>query len=742
MILKSITINGFKSFAKKTTIDLSHNVTGVVGPNGSGKSNIGESVRFVMGEQSMKSIRSKSLGDLVFKGGEGVAALSRASVSITLDNSGVNKKYSVQNDEGLSKFLSYDELVLSREVFTDGASVYKINAAEVRLKDVQSLLAFAGVGASTHTIISQGEADKILTASKKERKEMIEDALGLKIHHIRLKESERKLKKVDENMRVAELVRRELMPELRHLENQMEKISKVEVEREKLLTSLIKYFAYEDNYINNLKNKLGRGDNTHANFENKQIEIKNNILILNKKEIELSTTSTDKSFENKIREEKDGLDQEKTKVQNEMSVIMYEKSNLLNKINNEVKIIEIKKEVFVNLKSDIKYRLNNIKSSLAVNNLLEIKNNLRELEDIMLSTDAWHDGILDKANIENNLINLNTKLETFDIFLKEIREKINSLDREMSVRNENINNQKLIEIKKVYEDKYKLERELANIENNKESYERELTNLKSRDEDFNYKLAEANRFVGSHVLEYKNNTLEADYKHYENERLIERLKIRIEEYGILDPSIIKNSFIEMRDRDAHLKSEIQDLTKTKVSLDELILELQNSIKNDFNKGLEKINFAFDNYFHEVFPGGRASLHVIKVKSEENEHEGDISDELSDQVEGVDITINLPGKKINDINMLSGGERTLSSIALLFAMTSIIPPPFMVLDETDAALDEMNAKKYGKMLGRLSLKSRLLVITHNRETMNECDVLYGVTMGIEGYSRLLSIRFDK
>lgn len=748
MILKSITINGFKSFAKKTTIDLSHNVTGVVGPNGSGKSNIGESVRFVMGEQSMKSIRSKSLGDLVFKGGEGVNALSRASVSITLDNSGVNKKYSVQNDEGLSKFLSYDEIILSREVFTDGASVYKINAAEVRLKDVQSLLAFAGVGASTHTIISQGEADKILTASKKERKEMIEDALGLKIHHIRLKESERKLKKVDENMRVAELVRRELMPELRHLENQMDKISKVELEREKLLAALIKYFAYEDNYINNLKNKLGTNTNLEGkNFETKCIEIKNNISILNKKEIELSTPNIDKNiedrnFEEKIRQDKNNLDIEKTKIQNEMSVIMYEKNNLLSKINNEVKIIEIKKEVFVNFKSDIKYRLNSIKNSLEVNNIQDVKNNLSELEDIVLSTDAWHDGVLDKANIENNLNNLNTKLEAFDILLGDIRDKMSELDKDMRIRNENINNQKLIEIKKIYEEKYKLERELANTENNKESYERELINLKSRDEDFNYKLAEANRFVGSQVLEYKNNILDAEYKHFENERLIERLKIRIEEYGILDPSIIKNSFIEMSERDTHLKSEIDDLNKTSVSLDGLILELQNSIKADFNKGLEKINFAFNNYFHEVFPGGRASLHVIKVKSEENENSEGVSDELSDEVEGVDITVNLPSKKINDINMLSGGERTLSSIALLFAMTSIIPPPFMVLDETDAALDEMNAKKYGKMLGRLSEKSRLLVITHNRETMNECDVLYGVTMGAEGYSRLLSIKFDK
>lgn len=735
MILRSITINGFKSFAKKTTLDLSRNVTGVVGPNGSGKSNIGESVRFVMGEQSMKSIRSKSLGDLVFKGGDGVAALSRASVSITLDNSGVNKKQSVQNDEGLSKFLAYDEIVLSREVFTDGASVYKINGSEVRLKDVQSLLAFAGIGASTHTIISQGEADKILTASKKERKEMIEDALGLKIHHIRLKESARKLKKVDENMQVVNLVRRELGPELRHLEIQMDKISKVEAERTKLTEAYIKYFAYEDRFINNLKNKLG----SHTNFDEKILEIKNNINFLNKKELELSDANTDNNFELGIINRKNIISENRSKIQGEMSVLMYEKNNLLNKINSEVKIIEVKKEVFIDFKSDIKFRLNSIKNNIDNNNLAEAKNNLNEIQNIVLATDSWHSGALNKGEIENRLQSINNDIQKLENALSENREALNLIDLEFS----RYNQEKINGVRKIYEEKYNLERDLGSIENSRQSFERDRETLSNKDNDFTIKLEEANRFVGSQVLSYKTFTLTDDYKHYDNERLVERLKIRIEELGILDPTNIRNSYEEMRDRDAHLLKEIKDLEQTRTSLDQLILELENSIKTDFNKGLEKINFAFNNYFHEVFPGGRASLHVIKVKNEIDENGNEIEEAENElEVEGVDITINLPSKKVNDINMLSGGERTLSSIALLFAMTSIIPPPFMVLDETDAALDELNAKKYGKMLGRLSEKSRLLVITHNRETMNECDVLYGVTMGVEGFSRLLSIKFDK
>jgi chromosome segregation protein len=109
-------------------------------------------------------------------------------------------------------------------------------------------------------------------------------------------------------------------------------------------------------------------------------------------------------------------------------------------------------------------------------------------------------------------------------------------------------------------------------------------------------------------------------------------------------------------------------------------------------------------------------------------------------QGVDIEVKLPSKKVQELAMFSGGERALTSIALLFAMSSLTPPPFMVLDETDAPLDEHNARKYGHMLGRLAEKSKLLVITHNRETMNHCDMLYGVTIGAEGASKLLSINF--
>jgi len=110
-------------------------------------------------------------------------------------------------------------------------------------------------------------------------------------------------------------------------------------------------------------------------------------------------------------------------------------------------------------------------------------------------------------------------------------------------------------------------------------------------------------------------------------------------------------------------------------------------------------------------------------------------------EGIDINVNLPRKKIKGLMMLSGGERALTSIALLFAISQVNPPPFIILDETDAALDEANSRKYGEMISNLSQFSQLILITHNRETMSRAGVLYGVTMDSIGSSKLLSIQFD-
>jgi chromosome segregation protein len=154
------------------------------------------------------------------------------------------------------------------------------------------------------------------------------------------------------------------------------------------------------------------------------------------------------------------------------------------------------------------------------------------------------------------------------------------------------------------------------------------------------------------------------------------------------------------------------------------------MKAEYEKGLQKVSDSFSLYFATVFPGGEAKLVTKK-------YENDDAD-TSVKEDGVDIDVKLATKKVKSLSAFSGGEKALTAIALLFALAEVTPPPFIVLDETDAPLDEHNAKRYGETLALLAKKSKLLVITHNRETMNHCEMLYGVTLGADGASKLLSV----
>ncbi|MDP3052219.1 MAG: hypothetical protein Q8N42_01795, partial [bacterium] len=245
-----------------------------------------------------------------------------------------------------------------------------------------------------------------------------------------------------------------------------------------------------------------------------------------------------------------------------------------------------------------------------------------------------------------------------------------------------------------------------------------------------------------------------------------RYKIKLEESGSVGEEIIKE-YGEVSSRDEFLGREIEDLNKTAGSLKDLIKQLEEKLDADFKNGLGKINEEFQGFFEVMFGGGEAELKIVAAperKQEENEEvpaEEDLSSDLSAKAlasaeapseseeakeeeteEGLDVKVDLPRKRIKSLDSLSGGERALTSIALLFALSQVNPPPFLILDETDAALDEANSQKYARMLKDLSNRTQLILVTHNRETMKQAGILYGVTIGSSGVSQILSIKFEE
>lgn len=237
----------------------------------------------------------------------------------------------------------------------------------------------------------------------------------------------------------------------------------------------------------------------------------------------------------------------------------------------------------------------------------------------------------------------------------------------------------------------------------------------------------------------------------DRKRQIERLKIRVEEAGGTGEDV-KKEYDEAVAREEFLARELEDLAKSSAGLRDLIANLDEELTRTFTEGLAKVNASFGEFFSLMFGGGGAKLvleDLAPVTRDDDELELDeedadraISAVQKRQKPGIDISVNLPKKRVQSLMQLSGGERALTSIALIFAMSQVNPPPFLILDETDAALDEANSRRYGDMIDNLAKKSQLILISHNRETMSRASILYGVTMGSDGVSKLLSIKFDE
>jgi chromosome segregation protein len=285
-------------------------------------------------------------------------------------------------------------------------------------------------------------------------------------------------------------------------------------------------------------------------------------------------------------------------------------------------------------------------------------------------------------------------------------------------------------------------------------------------EQFTAELAEAGALLGREALAFEQHPVrdahgavsQADMagedrgRQVERHRKLERLKIRLEEVGAGNTAEILKEHRETTERDQFLARELADLEASSQKLHELIEELTATLETRFSDGIDKINAEFERYFRLMFGGGTASLSIVKEKrlkrvapagmlADMADAEAHSDEDAEEVEEGVEIAITLPHKRVKGLHMLSGGERALTSIALIFAMSQVNPPPFLILDETDAALDEANSKRYGDMIESLAKKSQLILITHNRETMSRAGVLYGVTMGSDGVSKLLSVKFE-
>lgn len=726
-MLKRLEIAGFKSFARKTVLDFSNATTAIVGPNGSGKSNVAEAFRFALGEQSMKSMRGKRADDLIWNGSANSPRGNRAAVSIVFDNS-----------KRIFK-IDFDEVSVERAVFRDGTSEYAINGSKVRLRDVAELLAGANIGETGHHIISQGEADRILISNNRERREILEDALGLKLYEFKKIDAKRKLEKTQENIAQVESLRRELAPHLRFLEKQVEKLEKAEALGAQLVEAAKMYFAHEDAYLAHEKKHaeelkaIAAERAATAGAELAKIEERATTDAEGGKRLE-AVRKAEAEIE-RLTSERAALAREIGQTEGALAAAKKRSTEVARE-----PYAKVPREELVALKVEIEKQAEAKELSALEAAIKAIRAAVKVFVDRYAapSDDLLADEERTVFALENEKKELTVKDHRLSEAIEQARAALHRAREALTAHDETGR---------------ELRRRILDLAQTKAKEEGEVARLEARINELAFlarELEEGKRqvaaLVGPQALVYHLPAqMHAERKEQEDRRrALERLKIRVEEAGGGGEDIRKE-YKDASEREQFLARELEDLAKSARGLESLIADLETELARQFADGLASVNASFTEYFALMFGGGSARL-VLEAElgeAEDPEESHDVGSKSDiNRKPGIEIAVNLPRKKIRSLLQLSGGERALTSIALIFAMSQVNPPPFLILDETDAALDEANSRRYGDMLENLAKKSQLIVITHNRETMSRAGILYGVTMGSDGVSRLLSVKFEE
>ena len=724
MFLKSLELNGFKSFASKTLLEFPAGLTAVVGPNGAGKSNLIDAIRWLLGEREAKNLRSAKAEDLIFNGTPKKPRMSLAQAGLHFDNN--------------SGFFPVDfkEVSVIRRVGRDGVSQYFLNKAEVRLKDVIDFFSRSRLGTKGLSIINQGDSDLFVKASPEERRIMIEEILGLREYQIKKIEAERKLKNTSFNLEKVRAMIGEVAPRLRMLKRQTNKwLKRLDLQKE-LEELENNYFSYKLNEIETGQSKI--------NPILKSLEAQ-----IDEQEKELKILESEiKKIESQPKEEY----QEIKKIKNQQSKLLLERSQIQKELGRlEAKLeflgspqkaqgLVFKNEELLGLINETRDLLEKCLVQSNFENLKEIVKTLIKKIDDFLSPDE--NNVLKPQEL-TDLEELKNNLETtFNNLEKELR-KLEEQETKFTTGLEKFNKK----FQEAFESVEAKRKELRNLEEekNKVLFEKEKLNLKLQD------LENQLRQIGRKLEEFQSMEVQLPYTEVELPEIEKRmLKLRAElaAIGEIDESLVREAQ-EVENHYDFLTSQSKDLDKAIIDLKNLIKELNEKIHFEFNSSLKLINEEFNKFFRLMFGGGNAKLKVTSLKlkvsvnndtitrdsNEEPNNSG--NDEIST---GVDIDLSLPKKKISTLEMLSGGERSLVSIAALFALISISPPPFLVLDEIDAALDENNSKRFANLVKEFSKKTQFIIVTHNRAVMEAADVLYGITMGEEGTSKVLSLIF--
>jgi len=706
-MFKSLEILGFKSFPEKIIFDFSKGLTAIVGPNGSGKSNVVDAIRWVLGEQSFKNLRVSNLVEIIFSGNLKKPPAGFALVKAVFDNS--SKIFPVD----------FEEIEITRKIYRDGTSEYFLNKSPIRLKDLVGILASAKLGVKGLGIINQGSVDLFLRSSLVERVEMIEEMIGLKELRLKKNEALNKIEETKKNLEKSQSILLELEPNLRSLKRQVDKWEKRKDKELELQEKEKIYFSFKIKQLN-------------ENFKTPEIDEK----------ILISEIQTIKNF---LKDEESKLNLENSDssltIKNELQTKLRNLENKRDELLRTLGSLEGQIKIISNFQTTPNFSLSQATNKLqeilgSLNSFLEFSDLEKLKIEIQKLIGSLKKFLSDEGNRQNSsweeLTTQKDKIQKeLSLILNEIEkatQEVNNLDKEQIQKTQNLKELvfKIENQRKILKEKENALNELNFLKEKREFYENDLRR-KMEESDLNFE-----EFIKQNQ-ELINKPEIGESEAEKLEIQIFKLKKELATIGEVDKEII-TSFNELKERFEFITNQKQDLEKALNDLENLNNFLTEKIKTDFQEAITSISKEFQKYFSIIFQGGRANLKIIQIAKNDNNNNFETN-------QGIEINVNLPRKKIKSIEALSGGERSLTSLAILLAIVSFSKPPFLVLDEVDASLDETNSLKLANLLKETSQDVQLILITHNRAVMQAADILYGVTMR-DGISKVFTLNFKE
>ncbi len=769
MYLRSITMKGFKSFPERTSLEFSPGVSVIVGPNGSGKSNITDAVLWALGEQSPGAIRGASMQDVISAGGKGISQRRAAEVEVVIDNS-----------DGRAA-TEFSEIAVERRLDRAGDGQYRLNGARCRLADVTDVLSDTNLGREMHSVISQGRVETIVHSKPRERRLLVEEAAGLGKHRKRRRRAELKLRAARDNLDRALDVEREARARLRPLKRQAQAAELgARIERDELgLRGQIvsEELRFGADRAAGAEKAAAAARKTRAGIEEKLGAVGKR-----RREAEERFATRDRErtqawgLLTKLRGEQEriavravSLSSRETELEARLELLRTELGPLTLDVGSggapgerARKLEEELGEIGAGLDAAVKgldvARSEQAAESARAAALGEVRGGAERASRHARRAE----GLLGERHREA----LRRRLADGEALLDDTRaalaavEGVGAAIRARVARTEG----KVVggegdgdaiaeELRACSQQEFELQAEMSAVADELTKAEVEAAHLGDRRAEAERELATIAERLGEEVPPAEQPMSEEERA--EIDRRLERLERRRAQIGPVNP-LAEREYDEAREHVESLQAQREDIERGMRELETLIRDIDGEIERAFEQTFDATAKNFEEMVEHLFPGGRGVLRRVSlrpVRDEERpagEQEAPSDAETDPEAEeeeereelGVEIEVTPAGKSTRKLSLLSGGEKSLVALAFVFAVFLARPCPFYILDEVEAALDDANIDRFLQLIRRFSDRAQFVIVTHQKRTMDAADVLYGVSMGGDGVTKIVSRRLPR